>query len=102
MPASSTKSESSIEYMSGCGMPVSDSTSSIPCSFKFTFEANSEEKLMLPFDTSRFLPSWRRSLSLAVIEITLPPAAANFDRMVSPRSSSGPVMTIGLPVSVSR
>ena len=102
MPASSTKSDSSIEYMSGCAMPVSPSTSSMPFSFIVTFEANSDEKLMLPFDRSRFFPSCFLSLSFAVMEMTLAPAAAKRERIVSPRSSSGPVITIGLPVAVSR
>ena len=57
---------------------------------------------MLPFERSRFLPSCLRSLSFAVIETTFAPAAANFERMVSPRRSSGPVITTGLPVAVSR
>ena len=64
--------------------------------------ANSDENDTCPFDTSRPLPSCLRSLSLAVIEITLAPASANCFRMVSPRSSSGPVITTGCQVAVSR
>ena len=102
MPASSTNIDSSIEYMPGCGWPTSSSTFSMPFSAIVTLLANSELKLTLPFDTSRFLPSCLRSLSLAVIETTFAPAAANFARIVSPRSSSGPVITTALPVAVSR
>ena len=74
----------------------------MPFSAIVHWSAFSEEKLMLPLERSRFLPSCRRSLSLAVIETTFAPAFANCARMVSPRSSSGPVMTIALPVAGSR
>jgi hypothetical protein len=39
---------------------------------------------------------------LAVIEITFAPASAKRFRIVSPRSSSGPVITTGSQVRVSR
>ena len=64
--------------------------------------ANSDEKLTFPAATSRSLPSCFLSLSLAVIETTLAPALANCASMVSPRKSSGPVMTTASPVVVSR
>ena len=74
----------------------------MPFSASVQRSACSDEKLTLPRDTSRFLPSWRRSLSLAVMLTTLAPASANFARMVSPRSSSGPVITTAWPVATSR
>ena len=64
--------------------------------------AFSDEKLMLPRERSRSLPSCRRSLSLAVIATTFAPASANSARMVRLRSSSGPVITTASPVAASR
>ena len=64
--------------------------------------ANSAENETWPCDTSSPLASCWRSLSLAVIDTTLAPAAANLAMMVSPRSSSGPVITTGCQVAVSR
>jgi hypothetical protein len=88
--------------MSGCGMPTNSSTFSMPCSASVHLPAHSEEKLMLPFEMSRFLPNCLRSLSLAVIETTRAPALANCARIVSPRSRSGPVITTASPVFTSR
>ncbi|MNC92220.1 hypothetical protein D3C83_86060 [compost metagenome] len=64
--------------------------------------AYSEEKETLPPETSRFLPNCLRNLSFAVIDTTFAPAAAKRARMVSPRSSSGPVITTASPVFTSR
>jgi len=64
--------------------------------------ANSDENETLPFETSRSLPSCFLSLSFAVIETTFAPEPAKRERMVSPRSSSGPVITTAFPVRVSR
>jgi hypothetical protein len=61
-----------------------------------------EEKQMLPRETSMPLPSWRRSLSLAVTAAIRAPARANWAKIVSPRSSSGPVITTASPVAGSR
>ena len=74
----------------------------MPFSAIVHLSAFSEEKLMLPLDRSSPLPSCLRSLSLAVIETTFAPASANFLRIVSPRSRSGPVITIASPVFTSR
>jgi hypothetical protein len=88
--------------MPGLGMPTKSSTFSMPFSAIVARSANSVEKLTWPWDTSSPLASCLRSLSLAVIDTTLAPAAANFAMMVSPRSSSGPVITTGCQVAVSR
>ena len=88
--------------MPGWGMPTRSSTFSMPFSRSVQRLANSEEKLTLPRATSRFLPSCFLSLSFAVIEATFAPASPKRARIVSPRSSSGPVITTARPVPVSR
>jgi len=60
------------------------------------------EKLTLPLARSMSFPSWRRSLSLAVIDTTRAPRRENSAMMVRERSSSGPVITTASPVSRSR
>ncbi len=102
MPASSTSSDSSIEYMPGCSMPSQGSTFSMPLSASVQRDANSLLNDTWPWDTSSPLDSCLRSLSLAVMDTTLAPAAAKRAMMVSPRSSSGPVITTGSQVAVSR
>src|SRR5215471_9288347 len=93
MPASSTNSDSSGEYMSGSGMPTSSSTFSMPFSRLLHLSAFSDEKLMQPPATFMSLPSCRRSLSLAVMDATLAPLRENSARTVVERMSSGPVIT---------
>ena len=62
-----------------------------------------DEKLTaLPVERSMFFASCLRSLSFAVIETTLAPAAAKLAMIDWLRSSSGPVMTTASPVSRSR
>ena len=88
--------------MPGCSMPSQGSTFSMPFSASVHWPAYSLEKDTWPWATSSPLPSCLRSLSLAVMVTTLAPAAANLAMMVSPRSSSGPVITTGCQVAVSR
>ena len=102
IPASSTKSDSSGEYMSGLGMPTNPSTCSIPCSSSVHWSASSEEKLTLPPARSISLPSCFLSLSFAVIDTTVAPWRENSAMTVRERRSSGPVMTTAAPVSGSR
>ena len=74
----------------------------MPFSASVQRDANSDENDTWPCDTSSPLPSCLRNLSFAVMLTTRAPACANFARIVSPRSSSGPVITTGWPVAVSR
>src|SRR5262249_8885119 len=92
MPASSTNSDSSGEYMSGSGMPTSSGTFSMPFSCLLHLSAFSDGKLMQPPAMFMSLPSCWRSLSLAVMDATLAPLRENSARIVVERMSSGPVM----------
>ena len=89
--------------MTGFSMPMNSSTFSIPFSASVQRSTNSvENDTWRPPEQSRPLASCLRSLSLAVMETTRAPACANLVMMVSPRSSSGPVITTGCQVAVSR
>mgnify|MGYP006866488255 CR=1 FL=1 len=88
--------------MPGWGWPTKPSASSMPCSASVVEPAFSEEKHTLPRETSSPLPSCFLSLSFAVMATTFAPASAKPLRTVSPRSSSGPVITTASPVAVSR
>ena len=68
----------------------------MPVSSIVHWSANSAEKLTLPPARLISLPSWRRSLSLAVIDTTRAPWRENSAMIVRERSNSGPVMTTAL------
>ena len=102
MPASSTNSDSSSEYMSGSGCPTKPRASVMPFSATVQRSACWEEKQTLPAATSRPLPSWVRSLSLAVTTTVPAPAFESTSNTVRERISSGPVMTTARPVARSR
>ncbi len=74
----------------------------MPVSSIVHWSANSAEKLTLPPARLISLPSWRRSLSLAVIDTTRAPWRENSAMIVRERSNSGPVMTTASPVAGSR
>ena len=102
MPASRTNKESSAEYMSGWGMPVSSSAFSIPFSAKVQRSAYCAEKLMFPAAMSTPFCSCWRSLSFDVMETILAPRLENSASTVLERNSSGPVIITALRVPGSR
>ncbi len=74
----------------------------MPVSSSAHWSAHSAEKLTLPLSRSMSLPSWRRSLSLAVTDATRAPWRENSAMIVRERKSSGPVITTGSRVAGSR
>ena len=104
MPASSTNSDSSGEYMSGCGRPASSSTSSMPVSAIVHWSAFSDEKLTLPPAEAHLLAELAAQLVLGGDRRppSRPPWRENSAMIVRERSSSGPVMTTASPVAGSR